>query len=80
MITITADLAAQDHHLRRPDLGTPSTMEEAETLDLPDRTPAIQQLRVIYSDNQRPAEASVLTKGAHLYELLYHQTTETESG
>jgi GntR family transcriptional regulator len=31
----------------------------------------IRQLRVIYSDGDRPVEASVLVKGAHLYELLY---------
>ncbi|MGO1053672.1 GntR family transcriptional regulator [Crossiella sp. CA198] len=58
----------------------PPTVEEAETLDLPDGTPVIRQLRVIYSDNERPVEASVLIKGAHLYELRYRQTAETESG
>ena len=58
----------------------PPTVEEAETLDLPDGTPVIRQLRVIYSDNERPVEASVLIKGAHLYELLYRQTVETELG
>lgn len=56
----------------------PPTVEEVETLDLPDGTPVIRQLRIVYSDNQRPVEASVLIKGAHLYELLYRQTTETE--
>ena len=55
----------------------PPTVEEAETLDLPDGTPVIRQLRVIYSDNERPVEASVLIKGAHLYELLYRQKAET---
>jgi GntR family transcriptional regulator len=54
----------------------PPTVEEAETLDLPDATPVIRQLRVIYSDDERPVEASVLIKGAHLYELLYRQTIE----
>jgi GntR family transcriptional regulator len=56
----------------------PPTVEEAETLDLPEGTPVIRQLRIIYSDNERPVEASVLVKGAHLYELLYRQTTDTE--
>jgi GntR family transcriptional regulator len=55
----------------------PPTVEEAETLDLPDGTPVIRQLRVIYSDNERPVEASVLIKGAHLYELLYRQTAKS---
>lgn len=58
----------------------PPTVEEAETLDLPEGTPVIRQLRVIYSDNERPVEASVLIKGAHLYELLYRQTVQAESG
>jgi GntR family transcriptional regulator len=58
----------------------PPTVEEAEALDLPSGTPVIRQLRVIYSHNERPIEASVLIKGAHLYELLYRQATETESG
>lgn len=49
----------------------PPTVEEAEALELPDGTPVIRQLRVIYSDADRPVEASVLVKGAHLYELLY---------
>ncbi|SDD58550.1 GntR family transcriptional regulator [Actinokineospora iranica] len=57
----------------------PPTVEEVETLDLPDGTPVIRQLRVIYSHNEQPVEASVLIKGAHLYELLYRQITETES-
>jgi GntR family transcriptional regulator len=48
------------------------TAEEASLLALPD-VPVIRQFRVIYSDNDRPVEASVLVKGAHLYELLYRQ-------
>ncbi len=51
----------------------PPTVEEAETLELPEGTPVIRQLRTIYSDRQRPVEASVLIKGAHRYELLYRQ-------
>ena len=43
-------------------------------------TPVIRQLRVIYSDNERPVEASVLIKGGHLYELLYRQTAAPEPG
>ncbi|RSM87540.1 GntR family transcriptional regulator [Kibdelosporangium aridum] len=54
------------------------TVEEVEVLDLPDGTPVIRQLRIIYSDNDRPVEASVLIKGGHLYELLYRQTVNAE--
>jgi len=56
------------------------TVEEVEALALPAGTPVIRQLRVVYSDDERPVEASVLIKGAHRYELLYHQTVPTESG
>jgi GntR family transcriptional regulator len=56
------------------------TVAEVETLDLPDGVPVIRQLRIVFSDNDRPVEASVLVKGAHLHELLYRQTVETEPG
>lgn len=56
----------------------PPTVEEAETLEFPDGTPVIRQLQVIYSDIERPVEALVLIKGAHLYELLYSQTVEAQ--
>lgn len=54
----------------------PPTVEEAEALDLPDGTPVIRQLRIVYSNDERPVEASVLIKGAHLYELLYRQDAQ----
>lgn len=50
------------------------TTEELENLELPDDVPIIRQFRTVYSDERRPVEASILIKGAHLYELLYHQT------
>jgi len=34
----------------------------------------IRQFHVIYSNGRRPVEVSVLIKGAHLYELSYHET------
>lgn len=52
----------------------PPTTEELEGLGLPDDVPVIRQLRVIYSDDDRPVEVSVLIKGAHRYELLYRET------
>jgi GntR family transcriptional regulator len=51
----------------------PPTTDELQLLELPDNVPVIRQLRVIYSDNDRPVEASSLVKGGHLYELRYHQ-------
>lgn len=47
------------------------TTEEVEALELPADVPVVRQLRVIYSDNELPVEATVLVKGGHLYELLY---------
>jgi GntR family transcriptional regulator len=46
------------------------TTEETELLALPD-VPVIRQFRVVYSDEDRPIEVSILVKGSHLYELLY---------
>ncbi|MFI8528253.1 GntR family transcriptional regulator [Promicromonospora sukumoe] len=51
----------------------PPTRDEVEMLDLPVRTPVIRQLRVVLSDDDRPVEASVLVKGAHLYELQFRR-------
>lgn len=46
------------------------TTEEADLLSLPN-VPVIRQFRVVYSDDDRPVEASILVKGSHLYELQY---------
>lgn len=46
------------------------TDEEADLLSLPN-VPVIRQFRVVYSDEDRPVEASILIKGSHMYELLY---------
>ncbi|PPK63347.1 GntR family transcriptional regulator [Actinokineospora auranticolor] len=73
-----ADLGYPQQHFVDRISARPPTTEEIETLDLPDGTPVIRQLRVIYSYNDHPVEASVLIKGAHLYELLYRQDTANE--
>ena len=49
------------------------TKSEVEGLDLPADIPVIRQFRVIYSDADRPVEASILIMGGHLYELSYRQ-------
>lgn len=49
------------------------TTEEFEGLALPDDVPVMRQFRVIYSDDDRPVEVSILIKGAHLYELMYRE-------
>ncbi|MFC4536916.1 GntR family transcriptional regulator [Sphaerisporangium dianthi] len=52
----------------------PPTVEEAEMLELPEGIPVFRQFRVVYSDDARPVEVSILIKGGHLYELMYRQT------
>lgn len=52
----------------------PPTVEEVESLHLPAEVPVICQSRVVYSDDRKPVEASILVKGGHLFELRYRQT------
>ncbi|WP_026423603.1 GntR family transcriptional regulator [Actinokineospora inagensis] len=70
---VLADLGHPQHHFVDRISARPPTTDEIEALDLPDGTPVIRQLRVIYSHQDRPVEASTLIKGAHLYELQYRQ-------
>ena len=70
---ILADLGYPERYFTdRVSVRMPTT-EEIGLLDLPN-VPVIRQFRVIYSDDDRPVEASVLIKGGHLYELLYRQS------
>ncbi|WP_026403931.1 GntR family transcriptional regulator [Actinomadura rifamycini] len=57
------------HHVDAVSARMP-TSEEAELLSLPN-VPVLRQVRVVYSDHDRPVEVSVLIKGSHLYELQY---------
>ena len=45
------------------------TTTEIEQLELPDDATVLRQFRVVYTDERRPVEASILVKGGHLYEL-----------
>lgn len=56
------------------------TTEELEGLNLPDDVPVMRQFRVIYSDDDRPVEVSILIKPAHLYELAYRESVSDSSG
>lgn len=51
----------------------PPTTDEVQLLELPDGVPVMRQARILYSDNEKPVEASVLVKGGHLFVLRYHQ-------
>ena len=47
------------------------TQEQFTVLELPSNLPVLRTLRVVYSDENRPIEASVMVKAGHLYELQY---------
>jgi len=55
------------------------TTEEVEGLDLPTGVHVLRQLRVVYSDDERPVEVSVIVKPGHLYKLRYRQAIQEES-
>jgi GntR family transcriptional regulator len=48
------------------------TEEEVVALELPKDMPVLLTFRVVYSDNRRPIEASLLTKAAHRFRMRYH--------
>ncbi len=70
---VLADLGFPQRSLTDEVSTRPPTAEELEVLQLPDSMPVLQQFRTIFSDEQRPVEASVLVKGGHLYVLRYSQ-------
>ncbi len=59
------------HHVDHVSARMP-TSEEADLLSLPN-VPIIRQFRVVFSDDDRPVEVSIMVKGSHLYELKYRQ-------
>ncbi|NUL03671.1 GntR family transcriptional regulator [Streptomyces lunaelactis] len=52
------------------------TQEQYGALQLPSDLPVLRTLRVVYSDHDRPIEATVMVKAGHLYELQYEFTPE----
>ncbi|MFD7766265.1 GntR family transcriptional regulator [Streptomyces sp. NPDC059787] len=50
------------------------TQEHYQALNLPSDLPVLRTLRVVYSDDERPVEATVMVKAGHLYELQYEFT------
>ncbi|MFD7229687.1 GntR family transcriptional regulator [Streptomyces sp. NPDC059881] len=50
------------------------TQEQCASLVLPGNLPVLRTLRVVYSDDERPIEATVMVKAGHLYELRYEFT------
>ncbi|GGK77843.1 hypothetical protein GCM10010094_43820 [Streptomyces flaveus] len=52
------------------------TQEQYKALRLPSDLPVLRTLRVVYSDDERPIEATVMVKAGHLYELQYEFTPD----
>ncbi|MFI1483527.1 GntR family transcriptional regulator [Streptomyces sp. NPDC020747] len=52
------------------------TQEQYRALRLPSDLPVLRTLRVVYSDDKRPIEATVMVKAGHLYELQYEFVAE----
>lgn len=48
-----------------------ATSEEVVTLELPDDVPVLRTFRVVFTDGNRPIEASVMVKAGHVFELAY---------
>jgi GntR family transcriptional regulator len=53
----------------------PPTKQELEVLDLPEYVSVLRTLRIVWSHDRKPVEATVMVKGGHLYELLYSGST-----
>ncbi|MFJ6570016.1 GntR family transcriptional regulator [Streptomyces sp. NPDC091292] len=50
------------------------TQEQCAALLLPGNLPVLRTLRVVFSADERPVEATVMVKAGHLYELRYEFT------
>lgn len=50
----------------------PATTEEYELLEIPGDVPVLEIFRIVYSDDRRPIEVTVLVKPGHLYKMGYH--------
>ncbi|WP_030292025.1 GntR family transcriptional regulator [Streptomyces katrae] len=52
------------------------TQDQCHGLRLPTDLPVLRTLRTVFSDGDRPVEATVMVKAGHLYELRYAFTPE----
>lgn len=50
----------------------PATTEEYEALEIPRDVPVIEVFRIVYSDDDKPIEVTLLTKPAHRFKMGYH--------
>ncbi|WP_309049075.1 GntR family transcriptional regulator [Streptomyces sp.] len=50
----------------------PATTEEYVALEIPRDVPVLEIFRIVYSDNDRPIEVTLLTKASHRFKMGYH--------
>lgn len=50
----------------------PATTEEYEALEIPRDVPVIEVFRIVYSNDDKPIEVTLLTKPAHRFKMGYH--------
>jgi GntR family transcriptional regulator len=50
----------------------PATTEEYELLEIPGDVPVLEVFRIVYSDDRRPIEVTVIVKPGHRYKMGYH--------
>lgn len=52
-----------------------ATTEEYEALEIPRDVPVLEVFRIVYSDEEKPIEVTLLTKPAHRFKMGYHIET-----
>jgi GntR family transcriptional regulator len=69
--TLLADLGYPPKGKQDRISARPPTPEEVTRLKLPEEASVLRTFRIVYTENARPLEVSVMVKAGHLYELLY---------
>lgn len=69
--TLLADLGYPPREMVDRVTVRPPTEEEFVLLELPAEVPVLRAFRVVYSNDGKPIEATVMVKAGHLHELLY---------
>ncbi|GAA0422892.1 hypothetical protein GCM10010357_50380 [Streptomyces luteireticuli] len=69
--TLLAELGYPPRHSVDQVSARVPTQEQYTALAMPSDLPVLRTFRVVYTDGERPIEASVMAKAGHLYELQY---------
>ncbi|MFI9239132.1 GntR family transcriptional regulator [Streptomyces sp. NPDC053079] len=69
--TLLAELGYPPRHCVDQVSARVPTQEQYAALRMPSDLPVLRTFRVVYSDDERPIEVTVMAKAGHLYELRY---------